>query len=159
MEHHQLSGQPVPAPHLPADRLQTGPSGNTLASNSITDIVPRTSTILPFQLIKPCAFMSLVTLISPGKKQTSPSPRQVMLLYLLQVHGDCFTILNQPGTLLHLHFIEKFSINNRRMTFQANSEAPSLDIHHHILPLQPEGHLERDGQLEQTKVRREEQSN
>lgn len=82
-----------------------------------------------------------------------------MLLYLLQVHGDCFTIFNQPGTLLHLHFVEKLSINNRRMAFQANSEAPSLDIHHHVLPLQPEGHLERDGQLEQTKVRCEEQSN
>lgn len=98
-------------------------------------------------------------LVSPGKRQTGPSPPQLTPLYLLQVHGDCFTIFNQPGALLHLHFIEELSIENRRMAFQANSEAPSLDIHHHILPLQPEVHLERDGQLEQTKGRCEEQSN
>lgn len=75
------------------------------------------------------------------------------------MHGDCFTIFNQPGALLHLHFIEKLSINDRRMALQANSEAPSLDIHHHVFPLQPEAHLERDGQLDQTKIRFEELSN
>ena len=98
------------------------------------------------------------TLTSPGKRQASLNPPRFILLYLLQVHGDCFTIFNQPGALLHLHFIEKLSINDRRMALQANFEASSLDIHHHVLPLQPEVHLERDGQLDQTKIRFEELS-
>lgn len=126
--------------------------------SSIADVVLRISMVL-VSADKAQGFHRFCqTLISPGNRQTSLNPPWFILLYLLQMHGDCFTIFNQPGALLHLHFIEKLSIDDRRMTLQANFEAPSLDIHHHILPLQPEVHLERDGQLDQTEVRFEELS-
>lgn len=83
------------------------------------------------------------------KRQPSLTPAQPILLYLLQVHSDSFAILNEPGALLHLDLVEELTINDRRVALEADLEAASLDINHHILALQPEAHLEGDSQLQQ----------
>lgn len=98
--------------------------------------MPRTSTVAPFQL-------------RAQKQQPSLPPAQPLLLYLLQVHGDCFAILNEPGALLHLDLIEELPINDRRVALEADLEAASLDIDHHVLALQPEAHLEGHSQLKE----------
>lgn len=95
-----------------------------------TATVPRTTTVALFQL------------------RAEPDPCPALLLYLLQVHSDCFAILDEPGALLHLDLVEELPINDRRVALQAHLEAASLDIHHHVLALQPEAHLEGHGQLQ-----------
>lgn len=101
-----------------------------------TDPVPRTTRVVLLQL-------------RAQKRQPGLNPAQPTLLYLLQVHGDRFAILNEPGALLHLDLVEELPINDRGVALEADLEAASLDIHHHVLALQPEAHLEGHSQLQQ----------
>lgn len=101
-----------------------------------SDPVPRTTRVVLFQL-------------RAQKRQPSLNPAQPILLYLFQVHSDCFTILNEPGALLHLDLIEELPINDWRVALEAHPEPASLDVHHHVLALQPEAHLEGHSQLQQ----------
>lgn len=67
--------------------------------------------------------------------------------YLLKMDRDHFPILYKPRALLHFHLIVQLPVNHRRMTLQSDLQGTPLYVHHHILPLQTEAHIERHNQL------------
>jgi hypothetical protein len=64
------------------------------------------------------------------------------------MHCHHLAILDEPRALLHLDFIVEFSINHWWLSFKAHPEMPPLDVHHHILSLQPEADPEGHCQIQ-----------
>lgn len=67
--------------------------------------------------------------------------------YLLKVDGHDLPFIDEPGALLHLHLVEQRRVDDGQVALQAQLQVPSLDVHHHILPLQTELHVERHYEL------------
>jgi hypothetical protein len=70
------------------------------------------------------------------------------------MHGHNFAILNEPRTLLHLHFIIQLPVNDRWLSLEPYPEVPPLDVHHYVFPLQPEVDTEGHCQLDKTQALR-----
>lgn len=68
------------------------------------------------------------------------------------MHSHHSVVLNEPGALLYLHLVVQLPINDWWLPLEPHPKVPSLDVHHHILPLQPEVNMEGHCQLHRTQA-------
>lgn len=80
-----------------------------------------------------------------------PLKRSVVMVcvtsYLFQMDCDNLAIVNEPGAFLYLDLVVQLAVDDGRVSLQANLQWASLDVHHHVSPLDAKVDIERHRQL------------